>query len=642
MITLGPYEVLDDRRFVGEKLGTRAGLQSTAECAAVCSADRSCEGFSKLTNGTCELWGDARFAPEKAPEIVSGRVRSVALTDNRSAPKPKRDPLAKPTRTATKDMLCVTRSARISDSFENHYVGRKPALDTALWPGALFYMDDVTTGSFAGVSNPSRQNLTILARFNERTSGTGSSAEPFVPNDPQAHKVPQLSYTTGGTLEEVNQAMQKIVADNSRNGSIDTDFNTFEVTSDVQLNLALKGGGSYNGLEMSTEFGFSSNENTHKQVAQLLQKYYSLSVDRSQIDPGLQGWIDDPEAAANIAALQADKGPLVYVETVVYGRAIYFSLEHSRSDVEVDAALNAVYESKTVSASADLKSQYKKALGTERMHVVSIGGTSEDGVINSLDEFKEMVGKPTGPVGLGAPIAYVLRFVENHELAVVNVATEYPQRDCVRLRNKIRFDVPYITVDVADDEGSGANNAIEVEALAFVRAEYDTYPSDDPNQPVVRKTPWKKLHIGNAAEGGEFPLGREGFVPVGRNVDFEVPDDPVTKDENEALTARIRVVWGQGAALFGEDMQNPGALTSGKPEMPLGFVYEIDNGRTHPTNSDDMMLGKNAQDTEREVTLNGFKLLPNQEGRPAEQYPSFAFQGGGNAIRIHYNLTSVD
>lgn len=72
---------------------------------------------------------------------------------------------------------------------------------------------------------------------------------------------------------------------------------------------------------------------------------------------------------------------------------------------------------------------------------------------------------------------------------------------------------------------------------------------------------------------------------------------------------------------------------------PAGYVFEVDSGRDHATNADDPMTGVNGQDRQRAVSLSTFRKIG---GTGASQYPSFAFIGGGNKIRIYYDLSTVE
>jgi len=471
-----------------------------------------------------------------------------------------------------------------------------------LFPGALFYLNDVLSGSFNVVSNSTANSYTIYVKFNDRIAREGDVDSMF--GDASSPGRDTKRYTPP-SASEVNAEIAAIIASRPRIGNVSTSFETKQVFSEEHLNVALRGGASYNGFDMDASFDFDSQSSENLHIGQLFQRYYAVTVDSTELDNGAGGWFADPEEARKISAEQAKRGPLVFIETVVYGRALYFFSQNKKSDLEVKAALKAAYENAAGRANVDAQAAMKKTFASDELRYISIGGGGADGVVDSLEEFVALAKREVPPDGLGAPIAYVLRFVDDKSLAMVNVNTTYPQRSCVKLNNKVRFNIKGASVEQTNDAGGG----IEIQAQAMVMAEHDTYPNNDGNAVVVVAPP-QLLTLGTSAEGGEIQLGGPGETTwINRYLDFEIPDDPYTTEVNEALTARIDVRW--------------------------LFNFEIDVTKR------DNMPGKNADDNFRALSLSTFRR-GRGEDTDIGSYPAFHFVGDGNSMKLHYELSPVE
>ncbi|MEZ6096686.1 MAG: thiol-activated cytolysin family protein [Pirellulaceae bacterium] len=311
-------------------------------------------------------------------------------------------------------IYCTSRTIRLEDSFEECLIGPKAALNEIVYPGAMIYMDDFLDGSFNVVACE-RAPITVYSDFYD-TSGEDNDISQVIDDV-------SSSGIASGIAELVNRK--------GETRSVDSDLKITEFKSNEQLSFELNASASYGGFSGSGSFGFSSNDDKEKIVAQFMQRYFSVKVDGSKF-PRPQMWFSDETEAQRVLG-KTDRGPLLYISQVIYGRCLYLGVESSLSESEVKAALEATYEG-TGSASVDSNLQIKKVFNQSKVKYVSIGGAVDSGPVRTLDDFVSLVGDTPTNLNAGGPIAYVFRFVDSNKVAFIQMATTITERNCRPIR----------------------------------------------------------------------------------------------------------------------------------------------------------------------------------------------------------------
>lgn len=535
---------------------------------------------------------------------VPRAAKDLGMTVHRTGdePGPKKVVPPKADRTFQGNLVCTTRNVDISDSFDTNFVGKSEPLRKALLPGTVFFLNDVLSGSFTPIGNRARRDYRIYVAFNDRTGRrTGSNDVGWSEGKEAARGDDTLFRDVDGTQSSVNSAIASIVTARPYNGNYGSSFSVEEIHSNAQLNIALDAAASYNGFDMKSTFNFDENNKESKIVGQFLQRYYAVHVDTGIEGYTAKSFFYDEEAEA-LAAQQVERGPLVYIDSVVYGRAAYFFTETKESDLSVEATLHAAY-SGAAEAEGNVATDYKNHFKSDKLQVVSIGGGNEDGAaVDTLEDFKELINRAPPQDGLGAAISYVLRFVDDGSLAAVNVNTNYPQRDCAKLKNKIRVGISDVIVNSADDEGA-ADNRIEIEGSIYVGVTYDKFDKKSgqmkPFTPILEVS-FNGVKIPSSKQLLQIKTGTIGDTPgdrvtVNRYLDFEIPDDPETPEVNEAKEAVFTI-------------------------ETSGFI-EVDNGPDHLTNPDDKLSPVNRDDAVRKISL--AKLEEDTSARAGDDCPRF-------------------
>ena len=308
---------------------------------------------------------------------------------------------------------CTSQRVKLAESFEQSLVGPGEGLTEMAYPGAIIYMNDYLDGSYNVV--PSRRApITLYTDFYD-TAGEDVDLSEIVEN-----------VTSSGIANSINTLVNR----KGTTQTLDTEMTIAQFSSSEQLGFELNASASYGGFSGSGSFGFDRSDEKEKVVAQFMQRYFAVRIDGSKfLSP--DDWFESPAEAERVLEKTVDRGPLLYVSSVVYGRCLYFGFESDHSEQEITAALQASY-SGTGDFDADSTLEHKKVISDSKIKYVSIGGAADaSGRISTLEDFAELINDPPSNLDAGVPIAYVFRFVKNNKIAFVNVATEFTQRTCV-------------------------------------------------------------------------------------------------------------------------------------------------------------------------------------------------------------------
>jgi hypothetical protein len=143
----------------------------------------------------------------------------------------------------------------------------------------------------------------------------------------------------------------------------------------------------------------------------------------------------DLEDLGNRGELGYDNLP-TYVRAVTYGRMLIFSVTSTSSREELQAAVNAVYGSTSVSASAD----QKKVINESTLRVFGYGGPAEPQVATiksgNWQDYFTLVNVPLVTL---KPVGYEVRRWDN-QFATMSRTTSYTERTCPGVK-KIRIEL---------------------------------------------------------------------------------------------------------------------------------------------------------------------------------------------------------
>ena len=570
-----------------------------------------------------------------AADLCRGFTQGMAVHLKGEGPKARTFETSAPRRSVENDIICTTDSASIGDSFEKNFILREAAQNSSIAPGMVFFLNDLQKGSLTALGGPGQDRLPVPIFANFYDSPNVSTDAMLEPGADRG-----LSRDVDGDrlLSNVSAAIREMMGRNPSVRVLGSNFQVSEVHSNLHLSLALKGAFSNSTTKLKGSFDFDKTSKKSRVVAQFVNSYYGVHVDYTALPQGMEGWFK-PEVIADIDAQINHRGPLVFVDSVVYGRAAYFVAEAEASELELKNTLNAAYSAGTLKVEGDEKGEMNKTLASSNLQATFMGDFGNGGrTPRDIDGFIDVLEADRSPNDLGVPVAYTLRFVENNQAAATHVMTEITDRTCRPLKSKVSFDLDKIEVILSSDEG-GADTEIRGGGTVYV--EYDdpstgkvvkldpigaatTAPLPGFDEKLLRLQEQAGLDVKHfffsiqnikLAENlpEHYPPAAPIFVEIGQSYEFEIPDAPETPEVNEVKTARIIVKWGD--------------------------IIEDDGDKF--ANGDDRMEGKSPSDTSRRFTVTQYEGMSDNRktfhfrGDPDKDYVDAEF-------KIHFSLDTFD
>ena len=173
-----------------------------------------------------------------------------------------------------------------------------------------------------------------------------------------------------------------------------------------------------------------------------MQRYFAVRVDSSGFREG-KDWFASEEESQRMFAREEENGPLLYLSSVVYGRALYFGMESNNSEMNIEAEAEGAYDG-VGSAQFSANMKLKNLVDNSKINYVAIGGSAKQGAINNYDEFMDLLKEEPDNLSSGGPIAYVVRFVKNDKIAFVNMSTEYTERTCKKISGNLQVKLQHV------------------------------------------------------------------------------------------------------------------------------------------------------------------------------------------------------
>jgi hypothetical protein len=261
---------------------------------------------------------------------------------------------------------------------------------------------------------------------------------------------------------EVIQALNDIVSDASY-GAIPSNisFSMQEVHSEQQMALSLGLDFTAYGVALSSNLGFSSNNNYNRVLVRLSQSYYTMSFD-------LPASYDDLFApTVTPADLQLYVGagnPACYISDVTYGRVFYLLVESTSNTSNITSSINASFSSIPNSPSANINASYLSSLENLNIKLFALGGDASTTLYTisstNVNNLVSVLGA-AGDITTGVPLSYVCRAVNGNKIVSVNLATAYDIDNCAPIGPIVGdYGVAVPVLELAADDAILSNNGI--------------------------------------------------------------------------------------------------------------------------------------------------------------------------------------
>jgi hypothetical protein len=216
-----------------------------------------------------------------------------------------------------------------------------------------------------------------------------------------------------------------------------------------------------------SSFEQEQSTDKHSIVVSLVQPMFTIRIDQSGVrSPGdhldVSTTTDEIDALAAQGRISADAPPVI-IDSVTYGRVMYFTMTSSTvaSSTDLELAVEAAWGN--IGGNASLKEEQLKVLSQSRIELIAIGGDQDValGAIRSgqLSDFFARVNTTTA-----APITMTLRTLDGD---IVNVADEATLQS-VSCSDEV---LPYeFTVEVRNLNGKAIVQVNDQEITSFANA----------------------------------------------------------------------------------------------------------------------------------------------------------------------------
>jgi thiol-activated cytolysin len=340
------------------------------------------------------------------------------------------------------DYRCITRP--IAETRQHDELVAFSANSESMWPGALVRGDSIYSGLFTQIVEP-RAPATISVSL-ENIAGRRSAAM----------ESPSLS----SFREAVGSIVEKEVT-GATPANIYAEIES--INSEEQLAIALAAKASVTGVpaQIAASFDFSDQEVRSRYLVKYAQTYYTVDLDQPASPARVFG---DDVTADDLADVMGADNPPLYVSSVTFGRIVMFAYESSYSAEEVGAALEFLY-SGGADVSGKVSVTYKEILSNAHVTAYVLGGSGGEAA-RSLGSYEEIVefirsGGDYSRSSPGAPIAYKLAYLRDNEPARMSFTTEYQQRECERVTQRVLVTLKNIKV-VSTGSDDDPDDTLEV------------------------------------------------------------------------------------------------------------------------------------------------------------------------------------
>lgn len=236
---------------------------------------------------------------------------------------------------------------------------------------------------------------------------------------------------TPGTVADAIGTMVRDAAAGGFATPSNVSFEQSEYHSEAQFALDTNISGRYLGFEGSVSVGVDTNRSKTTVAAQLLQTLYTVEVPLPSSPEGFfsdaftQEHLDEQAALGRIGA----NNPPLYVSKVVYGRMMTFSVTAAASASEIQAAIEASYQTLSGEVGGGVTVRQQALLDSATIRLAQLGGDQASALRairagNLAEYFDEAV-----EITAAAPLQFTLRTLTG-QVARVSEPGEYTVTTC--------------------------------------------------------------------------------------------------------------------------------------------------------------------------------------------------------------------
>ncbi len=328
-----------------------------------------------------------------------------------SQPKPQAYTITNAEETKTGDIVCKLKEATWAPEYNELFM-LSPTTEI-IYPGSLLDGTSVATGAYRPIV-ADRDSLTLSVSLATQ-QGVSQSIEIAKPS---------LSTVRNG----INELLSRTVAGNTP-AYINFEVEKIYAKEEAELHVAANFKGW--GAKVSASYDFDRIDIKSRFLVKFTQVYYSVDVDAPKYPCEFFAPIPTTDRAKELLGSTMP----VYVSSVKYGRAIYFMVESSYEEEEVEKALHASLKKFGVKASIDINQRQQQIINSSKIAALIIGGPTETAVntVTGIDNLAQFLqeGADYSANSPGVALAYTLRFLSDNSVANIVLSSQYTIRQCV-------------------------------------------------------------------------------------------------------------------------------------------------------------------------------------------------------------------
>lgn len=204
------------------------------------------------------------------------------------------------------------------------------------------------------------------------------------------------------------------------------------VQSERELALRLEADYENAWAEVSGSLSFSNNTTYSRMMVTLEQSFYQLAFSEP---PSVDDFFSDEADPADLARFIGPGNPPCYISSVNYGRIFYMLIEASGSETELQAAVDAAFETPVAEGGGSVEVEEFNSFSEVNIKIFALGGDAAttlrtiDLGKNELNQLGSILEKATD-IRTAQPISYVVKSLLTNEIVSVQLATEYDVKTC--------------------------------------------------------------------------------------------------------------------------------------------------------------------------------------------------------------------
>jgi thiol-activated cytolysin len=241
-------------------------------------------------------------------------------------------------------------------------------------------------------------------------------------------------YVDEVNLGSVTTAANSILAGKDDGSVIPANFLFSRSVVQSEQEFALQIGADYENAwaSISGNLSFSNNSTYSRMMIRLEQSFYQLSFTEP---PAVEDFFSPDNDPADLERFIGPGNPACYISSVNYGRIFYMLIETSSAASELEAAVEAAFETPVSEGGGSVAVQHFESFEEVNVKVFAFGGdaatTLQTAFLskNELNQLSGLLAKATD-VRTALPISYTVRSLETNEVVAVQLATEYDLKEC--------------------------------------------------------------------------------------------------------------------------------------------------------------------------------------------------------------------